>query len=312
MRYAVLLLALASPAGATPAAAQSSRGPFTIVETGQSFATVDDAVTAVRDRDATILIAPGTYRQCTVQRGGNITFKAQKPGTVIFEHEACESKAAFVLRGRGSTVDGIIFRGYAVPDGNGAGIRIETGDLKVSNSMFLDSQEGILGGHHDSVRNILIERSTFSGLGQCETQNCSHSIYLIIKGKVTVRDARFERGTGGHYVKIRAPQVEIIDNSFDDSRGKGTNYMIDLSEGGSGLIARNTFVQGRSKENRSGLIVVAAEARTYSAQGLQVVDNIATMAPGAPGNPAFVADLSGSNIALARNKLTGMREFERR
>lgn len=307
MRSAILLLALASPA-----AAQQSRAPFTIAETGQGFATIGQAVSAVRDGDATILIAPGTYRQCTVQTGGKITFKAQKPGTVIFEKEACESKAAFVLRGRGSTVDGIIFRGYAVADGNGAGIRIETGNLTVTNSMFLDSQEGILGGHHDTVREIVIDRSTFSGLGQCETYHCSHSIYLIIKGKIAVRNSRFERGTGGHYVKIRAPHVEITDNSFDDSAGKGTNYMIDLSEGGAGSIARNTFVQGRSKENRSALIMVAAEAKTYSAQGLQVVDNVATMAPGAPGNPAFVADLSGSNITLARNKLTGMREFERR
>ncbi len=307
MRPAILLLALA-----TPAAAQQVRAPFTIAETGQGFATLDEAVTAVRDNDATILIAPGTYRQCAVQQGGKITFKAARPGTVVFEKEVCEDKAALVLRGRGSAVDGIVFRGYSVRDGNGAGIRIEMGDLLVTNSMFLDSQEGILGGGHETVRNITIERTTFSGLGQCETENCSHSIYLGLNGKVTVRNSRFERGTGGHYVKIRAPRVEIVDNSFDDSAGKGTNYMIDLSEGGAGLIARNTFVQGPNKENSSGLIVVAAEAKTYGSNGLAVTDNVATMAPGAPGNPAFLADLSRSQIRLSGNRLTGMREFERR
>ncbi|WP_066797216.1 right-handed parallel beta-helix repeat-containing protein [Sphingomonas soli] len=307
MRLAILLLALASPA-----AAQQSRAPFTVAETGQGFATLDEAVAAIRDDTATILIAPGTYRQCTVQQAGKIIFKAIQPGTVIFEIEACEEKAAFVLRGRGSTVDGIIFRGYAVNDGNGAGIRIEMGDLLVTNSMFLDSQEGILGGGHDTVRTITIDRTTFSGLGQCETENCSHSIYLGMQGKVIVRNSRFERGTGGHYVKIRAPQVEIVDNSFDDSHGKGTNYMIDLSEGGAGVIARNTFVQGPSKENHSALIVVGAEARTYGSNGLTVTDNVATMAPGAPANPAFVADVSRSNIVLSGNRITGMREFERR
>lgn len=186
------------------------------------------------------------------------------------------------------------------------------GNLLVTNSMFLDSQEGILGGGHETVRNITIDRTTFSGLGQCETENCSHSIYLGLQGKVVVRNSRFERGTGGHYVKIRAPQVEIEDNSFDDSQGKGTNYMIDLSEGGAGLITRNTFVQGPNKENSSGLIVVAAEARTYGSNGLTITDNVASMAPGAPGNPAFVADLSRSQIQLSGNRLTGMREFERR
>ncbi len=307
MRLPILfLIALVAPA-----AAQQQRAPFVIAETGQGFATIDEAVTAVRDGTATILIAPGTYHQCTVQTGGRITFKAVQPGTAIFEGETCEDKAAFVLRGRGSAVDGIVFRGFAVNDGNGAGIRIEMGDLSVTNSMFLDSQEGILGGG-ETVRNILIDRSTFAGLGQCETENCSHSIYLGYKGRITITRSRFERGTGGHYVKLRVPDVTITGNSFDDSKGAKTNYMIDLSEGASGLIAGNTFVQGAHKENDSGLIVVAAEARTYSSAGLRVQDNVATMAPGAPGNPAFVADLSGQPIALANNRLTGMRPFERR
>ncbi len=140
MRATILLLALAAPA-----AAQERTAPFVVAETGKGYATIDEAVTAIRDDDATILIAPGTYRQCTVQTGGKITFKARQPGTAIFEKEVCEEKAGFVLRGRGSTIDGVVFRGYAVSDGNGAGIRHEMGDLTITNSMFLDSQEGISG-----------------------------------------------------------------------------------------------------------------------------------------------------------------------
>ena len=298
---------------AAPAAAQQERAPFVVAETGQGFAYLDDAVNAVRDGTATILIAPGTYRECTVQTGGRITFKAVQPGTAIFESQTCEEKAAFVLRGRGSAVDGIVFRGFAVPDGNGAGIRIEMGDLTVTNSMFLDSQEGILGGGHETVRRIAIDHTTFAGLGQCETENCSHSIYLAVDGDVAVTNSRFERGTGGHYVKLRARRVTITGNSFDDSRGSKTNYMIDLSEGGTGLIAGNTFVQGRAKENSSALIVVAAEGRTYPSTGLRIEGNTASMAPGAPGNPAFVADFTGQLGTLGRNDLgPGIRIFERR
>ena len=298
---------------AAPAAAQQERAPFVVAETGQGFAHLDDAVNAVRDGTATILIAPGTYRECTVQTGGRITFKAVQPGTAIFESQTCEEKAAFVLRGRGSAVDGIVFRGFAVPDGNGAGIRIEMGDLTVTNSMFLDSQEGILGGGHETVRRIAIDHTTFAGLGQCETENCSHSIYLAVDGDVAVTNSRFERGTGGHYVKLRARRVTITGNSFDDSRGSKTNYMIDLSEGGTGLIAGNTFVQGRAKENSSALIVVAAEGRTYPSTGLRIEGNTASMAPGAPGNPAFVADFTGQLGTLGRNDLgPGIRIFERR
>jgi hypothetical protein len=298
---------------AAPAAAQQARAPFTVVETGQGFASLQDAVSAIGGRRGTILIAPGVYRDCAVQTEGVVTFKAAQPGTAIFEKEACEDKAALVLRGRGSAVDGLVFRGYSVNDGNGAGIRIETGDLSVVNAMFLDSQEGILGGGTAAQR-ITIDRSTFSGLGQCdEAVNCSHSIYLGNKGQVTITRSRFERGTGGHYVKLRVPNVTIADNSFDDSQGTGTNYMIDLSEGATGSIVRNIFVQGAHKENGSGLIVVAAEARTYSSQGLTIEDNVASLAPGAGGDPAFVADFSKAALRMANNRLgAGIRAFERR
>lgn len=306
MRHILLLAAVV----AAPAFAQSN-APFTIAETGQQFTNLQDAVSSIQMRTATILIAPGTYRQCAVQQGGHITFKAVQPGTAIFEAEACEGKAALVLRGQGTVVDGLVFRGLRVSDGNGAGIRTEMGDLTVTNSMFLDSQEGILGGQSSNQR-VVIDRSTFAGLGQCdEAPNCSHSIYLENKGTVSITNSRFERGTGGHYVKLRVPRVTITDNSFDDTRGRKTNYMIDLPDGATGLIARNIFVQGVGKENNSGLIVVAAEHRINPSAGLRVVDNDARLAPGQTKSPAFLADLSHEKLALGANRLgPGVRAFE--
>jgi hypothetical protein len=306
MKRSLLALALF----AAPAFAQSS-APFAV--NGQGFATLQEAVSSIRLGTATILIAPGTYRQCAVQAGGHITFKAVKPGTAIFEKVACEDKAALVLRGQGSVVDGLVFRGYRVSDGNGAGIRTEMGDLIVTNAMFLDSQEGILGGEPTGQK-IVIDHSTFAGLGQCdESPGCSHAIYLANKGSVTITNSRFERGTGGHYVKLRVPTVSVTDNSFDDTAGKKTNYMIDLPEGATGLIARNTFVQGRNKENHTGLIVVAAEAQTYRSTGLRVEGNDARLSPGDGSNPAFLADYSHDKLALGANQLgTGLRAFETR
>lgn len=310
MRLILPLIALIATA---PAAAQQADAPFTVAETGQGFARLDDALMSVRGRDATILIAPGTYRQCAIQQAGHITFKATAPGSVIFEGVACEGKAALVLRGEGSVVDGIIFRGIRVGDGNGAGIRIEIGDLTVRNAMFLDSQEGILGAQ-DAPRRISVDRSTFAGLGQCdETPDCAHSIYVATRGTVSITHSRFERGRGGHYVKVRAPAVSITDNSFDDTAGRKTNYMIDLPEGGTGLIARNSFVQGIEKENWSGFIVVAAEAHKYSAAGLRIEDNDARLAPGQTHNPAFVADASHDRLAIGANRIgPGIKPFELR
>lgn len=309
MRRHAALLALSSllPAAATPA-----RAPFTIAETGQGFPHLQDALMARRGQDFTVLIAPGIYRECAIQQAGRVTFKATEPGKAIFEN-ACEGKAALVLRGKASIVDGLVFRNIRVPDGNGAGIRIEIGDLTVRNSMFVDSQEGILGATGDATR-ILIDHSTFSGLGQCdETPDCAHSIYLANTGEISVTNSRFERGRGGHYVKLRSPHLRIDDNSFDDSAGRKTNYAIDLSEGGTGEILRNTFVQGPNKENWTGMIVVSAEARKYPATGLRIAGNVATLAPGQSKSPAFVANVSGDRLALGANRLgPGVRAYEDR
>ncbi|CAN5399250.1 hypothetical protein BH10PSE14_BH10PSE14_21540 [soil metagenome] len=310
MRRTLPLLALTL---AAPVAAEQQRAPFTIAETGEGFATINDAVQSVRMGTATILIAPGVYHQCTVQQGGDITFKAVTPGTAIFEGTACEDKAAFVLRGQRATVDGLVFRGIHVTDGNGAGVRTEMGELIVRNAMFLDSQEGILGGEPTGQR-ITIDHSTFAGLGQCDqTPDCAHSIYLANEGSVTITHSRFERGTGGHYVKLRVPHVTIADNSFDDTAGHKTNYMIDLPQGGTGSITGNTFVQGRDKENWTAFVVVAAEHQTYPAAGLRVEGNSASLAPGETHSPVFVADYSHEKLALGNNRLgAGIRTFETR
>lgn len=299
LRYLPLLLLV----GATAPA------PFSVGDRG--YGSLQDAVNAIGGGSGTIVVAPGTHRQCAVQERGRVTFRAAVPGTAIFERQTCEDKAALVLRGEGSIVDGLVFRGYAVPDGNGAGIRTETGDLTVVNSTFLDSEEGILGGTRDRQR-ITIDRSTFSGLGQCPPDlQCAHSIYLT-SGTVTVTHSRFERGRGGHYVKLRAPRAVITDNSFDDAGGTATNYMIDLPEGATGLIARNVFVQGAAKENASTMIAVRAEEHRYPSAGLQVEGNEATLAPRAKGT-AFVGDWSGERLAIGANRLgAGVRAFERR
>lgn len=286
----LLLIALLALT-ATPLAA----APFTVEETGQSYETLAGAVAAVGDGVATIRIAPGRYTDCAVQAAGRITYRAVKPLTAIFDGGICEGKAVLVLRGRGATVDGLVFENLKVDDGNAAGIRIEQGPLSVANSIFRNSEQGILGGGDDARSDIVIDRSTFSGLGRCDRGlACAHSIYLSAFRSVTVRRSRFERGRGGHYVKSRAARIAISDCSFDDSEGRATNYMIDLPEGATGRIERNIFVQGADKENHAAFIAVSAEAQRNSAAGLVVMGNRAHQVATASWPTALLIDWSGS------------------
>jgi hypothetical protein len=306
-----ILLALSFAVLAGPALAQTG-APFTVEETGQGYGRLSDAFNAIGKGAGTVIVAPGTYKDCAVFGGQNLTLRAAAPSTAIFDGGACGDKATLVLNGMNATIDGIVFQNIRVRDGNGAGIRLEWGNLRVVRSTFRNSQQGILTGSYEPGV-ITIERSTFSGLGGCPEAGCSHSIYIGGYGKLIVSRSRFEKGTGGHYVKSRAAVNEIVDSSFDDTGGKDTNYMIDLPAGSIGLIARNEFVQGKGKENHSALIAVAAEARDNPSAGLRIESNAASLAPGAPLNPVFVADWSREKLAIGVNKLgPGIRPFETR
>ncbi len=310
-RFLLAILLLLVAAG--PLRAQQARAPFVVEESGAAFATLQQAVASIGEGSGTILIAPGRYRQCAVQQAGRVAFVASRPGTAVFDGTACEGKAALVLRGRAARVAGLVFQNIRVAAANGAGIRLEAGDLAIGDSLFRNGENGLLAAR-DHQGTILIERSTFSGLGRCpEDQGCSHAIYNSGEGELIVRRSRFERGTGGHYVKSRGARIEISDSSFDDSAGRGTNYMIDLANGATGTIARNTFVQGADKENYSAFITLAPEGAEHSSAGLSITDNEAGFAPGLNRRAAFVAGWHGETAIVSGNRLDPrIIRFERR
>jgi hypothetical protein len=310
-RFAAVFAALALPV--VMASAQPVPDAFTVVESGARFATLQDAINAIGNARATIRIAPGTYRQCAVQEQGVIIYEAAEPGSVIFMGRSCEGKAALVLRGTGAEVRGLTFSNLRVADGNGAGIRLEKGALNVAYARFENSQQGILTADDPSAR-IYITRSTFSGLGTCENDaGCAHSLYVGNYGSLTVRESRFERGTGGHYLKARSAEAIIEGNSFDDANGAATNYMIDLPAGSVGRIADNWFVQGRDKENYSAFIALGAEDLLHSSDGLEVANNEARFVPGLSRTSVFLADWTGSRIMMQGNKLAaGLKQYEQR
>lgn len=305
-------LSLALVALAAPLAAQSERPPFLVDESRRSFWRLGDAVKSIGDGEGTITISAGLIDDCAVQTEGAVTYRAAKPGSVVFDGVTCEGKAALVFRGRAARVEGIIFQNMKVPDRNGSGIRLEKGDLTVDNVIFRNSEQGILTGV-EKMSNITIDRTTFSGLGGCPDGMCSHSVYIGEIASLRVTRSRFERGTGGHYLKARSARVEISDNSFDDTRGRETNYMIDLPAGSVGSITGNVFVQGLSKENYSAFIAVGAEQRVNPSAGLVISNNDARFAPGVDRNSNFVADWTHEPLRISANRLgSGLKILDRR
>lgn len=311
-RFARLILAAAACVAA-PASGQSGAAPYTVVETGRGFERLQDAVNAIGGGQGTIRFASYRFADCAVQERGDIAYVAAERGQAVLDGVACEGKAALVLRGANARIDGLVFANIRVSDRNGAGIRLEAGNLSITQSWFRDSEQGILTAN-GQPGDIVIDKSTFTRLGTCEGYGgCAHSVYVGEYGSLTVTRSRFEAGRGGHYVKSRARRIAIADCSFDDAAGKATNYMIDLSAGATGRIAGNWFVQGRDKENYSAFIAVAAEGRANSSNGLEIAGNDARFAPGVQRESAFVADWSGDRLLIGQNTLgPGLKRYERR
>jgi hypothetical protein len=298
---------------AVSSAVAKGPAPYQVLESGRNFTRLYDAVESIGAGTGTIVIQPGVYRDCVVQTQGRIAYRAAIPGQTIFDGAVCEDKAALVFRNAVSSVDGIVFQNIFVNDRNGAGISLENGHLKVTRSIFRDSQQGILSGA-DEAGSVTVDQSTFSGLGRCEEgHSCSHSIYVGRFGSLSVTNSRFERGHGGHYIKSRAAKANITDNAIDDSMGDATNYMIDLPHGAAGIISGNYFVQGKNKENAGVLIAIAAEGRINDSSALTIDDNDAMLAPGATSTPGFLVNWSRDQVNLASNRLgRGIKPFEQR
>lgn len=315
MKASIVLAAATAvlPPSAVPASAQPQPAPYTIVESGRTFTRLQDAVNAIGGGTATIRFTSAHFADCAVQKAGDIAYVAETPGQAVLDGTACEGKAALVLRGRDARVSGLVFANIRVADKNGAGIRLERGNLAVSQAWFRDSEQGILTGD-DSAAAITIDKSTFTRLGTCEgTGGCAHSIYVGDYGALTVTRSRFEAGRGGHYLKSRAQRVAVLNSSFDDTKGQATNYMIDLPNGATGKIAGNWFVQGPDKENHSAFIAVAAEGKARSSDGLAIEGNDARFAPGVSWGSTFVADWSGDRLAIGVNALgQGLKRSDRR
>lgn len=309
-----LLTCAALTGAALPAALAVAETPnYTVVETGRGYGNLQAAVDAIGNGVGTIRFATGRLADCAIQQGGDITFQAEVPGQSILDGVACEGKAALVLRGRSARIEGLVFANIRVPDANGAGIQLEKGDLSVVQSWFRDSQQGILTANGEPGT-VMVDKSTFTRLGTCEgAGGCAHSIYVGLWGALTVTRSRFEAGRGGHYVKSRAARLAVLNCSFDDSAGRATNYMIDVTTGASGKIAGNWFVQGRDKENYSAFITVAPEGKEHSSNGFVIEGNDARFAPGVDRESVFVADWSGDRLAIGANILApGLKRFEKR
>ena len=107
---------------------------------GQMYASPSAAAAFAQDGDV-IQVAPGEYFDC-VATSRSITI--QGPATLT--DKACEGKAILVLKGADSVVRDLTLARARVPDGNGAGIRLEARNATIERVRFDNNEVAVLGG----------------------------------------------------------------------------------------------------------------------------------------------------------------------
>lgn len=201
----------------------------------------------VRDGD-TVQIDAGIYPEDVARWTANDLLLTGVGGMAHLKSngKSWGSKAIWVIGGKNTTVAYIEFSECAVPDANGAGIRLEAADLTVQYCYFHDNQNGILAGDSPES-NIVIEYSEFARNGAGDGQ--SHNLYINHVQTLTFRYNYSHHAVVGHELKSRAYSNYILYNRLSNESDGTASREIDLPNGGLAVIMGNEIQQGTKTEN---------------------------------------------------------------
>ena len=167
------------------------------------------------------------------------------------------------------TIQQMEFSGSQVPDGNGAGIRYQGGQLTIVDSYFHHNQNGLLA-NPSATGGITIRNSEFAFNGAGD--GYSHNLYVGTIGSLTVQNSYFHDASVGHQIKSRALVNTITDSRIAEGEGGNGSYSIDLPNGGRAVLSGNVIEQGA----RSGNPVIVAfgeEGNVHAGSSLQMTNN---------------------------------------
>ncbi|MCC7047616.1 MAG: right-handed parallel beta-helix repeat-containing protein [Alphaproteobacteria bacterium] len=265
-----------------------------------------DAARVARDRDI-VEIDAGVYVDCAVWRANRLTIRGNG-GLATVKTKTCQGKAIWVIDGDDTTVERIAFADAAVPDKNGAGIRLTGGSLVVRDSVFEGNENGILAGDAPG-KSVLIERSRFERNGKCDPV-CAHGIYINQVRELTVRDCVFRDQRVGHHIKSRALNTTVTGTIIEDGRAGTASYLIDVPNGGNVLIARNKLQKANSSDNRTIAIAIGMEGAKHPSTAVRIENNdfrsdVTEPTSFVRNNAPYEAVLSGNALCGSVVALTG-------
>jgi hypothetical protein len=299
---AALLVAadLSATSGETQGSPDTGAPRAYVIHVGphEAITTIAEAARRARDGD-TIEIEAGNYiRDVAIWNRSDLTIRGVGgPVRIIAAGASAEGKATWVVRGDRIVVENVTFIGSRVRDRNGAGIRLERGQLKVIDCAFLDNQNGILTANRADIE-LEIENSEFGNNGAGDGQ--SHNLYAGAIAKLSVIGSYFHHANVGHLLKSRALRSDILYNRLTDETGGRASYELEFPSGGLARVIGNVIEQGALTDN-STIISYGAEGYRWPRNELYLVNN--TIIDDRPDGGTFLRVKAGADRIKAVNNL---------
>ena len=267
----------------------------------QTYKAPSQAIAAAHDGD-TVTIAAGTYFDCASVRQNNLTIEGVGPKTVMTDR-TCAGKAILVIDGNNDTVKNLTLQRARVPDGNGAGVRAEGGNLTLDGVDVVNNQDGLLAAPNPKAT-IRILNSNFVDNGTCSSGGgCAHAIYVNALALLDVEHTRIYDTQHGHSIKSRALKTIVKDCTIEDGPNGTSSYQIDIPSGGSLIADGNTFEKGPKAENHGTAISIGEEGVSQPTDVIELKDNTLINNTGFP--TVFVHNITATSAQLSGNTFKG-------
>lgn len=211
-----------------------------------------------------------------------------------------QGKGLFVMSGRRQRIEGFDFIGAAVPDRNGAGIRLEAGSLSLQGCAFRDNENGLLTANDESIELDIVDCDFGPILPR---QGQTHQLYVGAIRRLAVTGSYFHHGLFGHLLKSRAAVNHILYNRLTDEIGGRASYELEFPNGGVAVVMGNLIMQSSTTENPH-VISFGVEGARWPRQRLVLVHN--TLVDQRPSGGIWLrVTPPQAEVMLANNLLVG-------
>lgn len=267
----------------------------------RALRSIHDACAVARD-GATVEVDAGDYVGDTAVWTQNDLSLRAVGGRVrlIAAGASAEGKGIWVMRGQRVTVEGFDFSGAAVPDRNGAGIRLDSGSLLVRDCSFMHNEMGLLT---NNLPNTVLEIENSEFAYNQRPDGHDHNLYVGRIARLSVTGSYFHHGHIGHLLKSRAAMNFIAYNRITDEADGSASYELEFPNGGIAYVIGNIIQQSALTQNEQ-IVSFGAEGYRWSRNELYLINN--TLIDDLPRGGVFVHTYPGAQVVrIANNLLVG-------